>query len=169
MLGPRDGRLSWEDYHMLQAVIASWRSPDPNTQVGAVIVDKENRTLGTGYNGFPRGISRNRFPWDRNKTDPLENKYAYVVHAEKNAIINCSVPIDEATCYVTLHPCNECAKDIIQVGINKVVYLENPYVNLWSSKAAEDLFLHLDIEVVRHKWKDSLAADYVEKLWKNLK
>lgn len=163
-LGPREERLSWPDYHMLLALVASGRSPDPNTQVGAVLVNKQNQILATGYNGFPRGITTNVFPWDRDKENPLDNKYAYVVHAEKNAVVNANASVAGATCYVTMFPCNECAKDLIQAGVKKIVYLENPYKDGWQSQAAERMFQHLDIQMVQHRWSQPSIESYLEVL-----
>jgi dCMP deaminase len=155
---------------MLQAIIASWRSPDPNTQVGAVIVDHNKCIVSTGYNGFPRGITACSFPWDRDKENPLENKYTYVVHAEKNAIVNAGYHITGCTLYVTMYPCNSCAKDVIQAGIRKIIFLENPYYDQWTTQAAAKMFEHLDIEVIQHEWQNpetvSLCLDNLLKLVK---
>lgn len=109
------------------SLLSAQRSKDPNTQVGACIVNPENKVVGLGYNGFPKGVSDDEFPWDR-KGKYDETKYAYICHAEMNAILNsphnslkgCSV-------YVSLFPCNECAKAIIQSGINEIVYLSDKY------------------------------------------
>jgi len=149
---PRKERLNWQDYHMLQALVAAQRSPDPNTQVGACIVDIKNRTLGLGYNGFPRGISTSQFPWEREGKDPLKTKYPFVVHAEKNAIYNANSSVAGGTLYVTMYPCNECAKDIIQAGIKEVRYLTNPYKDEWFTRAADRMFQNLDIITIQHKW-----------------
>ena len=136
---------------MLLAISAAQRSPDPNTQVGACIVDKKNRVLGLGYNGFPRGISNHGFPWNR-EGEPLETKYPYIVHAEKNAIYNANGPIEGAKLFVTMYPCNECAKDIIQAGIKEIHYLTNPYKDTWAAKAADKMFQFLDIITIQHTW-----------------
>lgn len=152
MQGPRQDRVTWQDEFMLQAVIASWRSPDPNTQVGAVVVDKNKCIVGTGYNGFPRGITTRSLPWDKDKEDPLENKYAYVVHAEKNAITNSRGSLEGCTLYVTLFPCNECMKDIIQAGIREIIFLEDPYCDQPSVQAAKRMADILDIKYYKHVW-----------------
>jgi dCMP deaminase len=118
--------ISWDEYFMGVAKLSAQRSKDPSTQVGACIVNKKNRIVGIGYNGFPVGIDDDLFPW--NQTDKwLESKYPYVVHAEQNAILNATEPLDYAKIYVTLFPCNECAKVIIQSGIREVIYLEDKY------------------------------------------
>lgn len=110
-------------------------------KVGACIVDSSNRIVSVGYNGFPTGCSDDEFPWKRDSEDPLENKYAYVCHAESNAIMNKnSVHLKGCTLYVTLAPCNECAKLIIQSGIKKVVFCEDKYHDSWMWVAARKMF-----------------------------
>ncbi len=113
---------------MAIAQLSALRSKDPNTQVGACIVNTSKRIIGIGYNGFPIGCSDDELPWDR-EGDFLETKYPYVCHAEMNAITNASnkPELDGATMYVSLYPCNECAKLIVQVGITEVVYLSDKY------------------------------------------
>ena len=118
----RKGYISWDEYFMGIAVLSAMRSKDPSTQVGACIVDERKRIVSMGYNGFPEGISDDDFPWDRDKPDPLDNKYMYVVHAELNAILNAKADLKGCTIYASLFPCNECAKAIIQSGIRRVVY-----------------------------------------------
>ena len=155
---------------MLQAIVASWRSPDPNTQVGAAVVDRNNCVVSTGYNGFPRGIANTSLPWNRDKEDPLENKYAYVVHAEKNAIVNAGFWLPGHTLYVTMHPCNSCAKDIIQAGIKDIIYLENPYKDLWATKAAARMFELLDIKTSQHRWQNPETVSlYLDNLCKSVR
>ena len=123
----RNGYISWDEYFMGVALLAAMRSKDPNTQVGACIVDGENRILSTGYNGFPHGCSDDEFPWER-EGGFTETKYPFVVHAELNAILNArGKNLTGAKIYVALFPCNECAKAIIQSGIKEVVYLSDKY------------------------------------------
>ena len=124
---PRDRYLKWDDYFMSVAFLSAQRSKDPNKQVGAVIVGPDRVIMGVGYNGFPRGCSDSDLPWAKKSAngDPMETKYAYVCHAEMNAIMNKnSQSLHGATLYVTMYPCNECAKLIIQSGIREVVYFE---------------------------------------------
>lgn len=120
--------ISWDDYFMGVAQLSAHRSKDPNTQVGACIVNSKKRIIGIGYNGFPAGCSDDELPWDR-QGDFLETKYPYVCHAEMNAITNSSnkPELEGATLYVSLFPCNDCAKLIIQVGIKEVVFLSDKY------------------------------------------
>lgn len=122
----RDNYITWDQYFMGVALLSAMRSKDPKTQVGACIINEKKRIVGIGYNGFPYGVEDDEFPWA--KTDDwLDSKYPYVVHAEPNAILNATVSLENATLYVTLFPCNECAKLIIQSGIKEVVYLEDKY------------------------------------------
>ena len=125
----RNDYLNWDEYFMAIAMLSSMRSKDPNTQVGACIVGSDNRILSIGYNGTPNGFDDDTFPWER-IGDPKETKYLYVVHAERNAILNYrgnKKDLEGAKIYVDLFPCNECAKEIIQVGIKEVVYLRDKY------------------------------------------
>lgn len=116
--------------YMAMAKLISKRSKDPNTQVGAIIVSKDDRILSVGYNGFPNGCSDDEFPWARSAKHEYDTKYPYVVHAELNAILNFrgdNKAFEGSTLYVTLFPCHECAKAIIQSGITRLVYLDNKY------------------------------------------
>ncbi|MBR2810210.1 MAG: dCMP deaminase family protein [Solobacterium sp.] len=122
----RENVLSWDEYFMGLAHLSALRSKDPNTQVGAAIVDENHKVVSVGYNGLPKGCADAVFPWAR-EGDELETKYAYVVHAELNAILNSKWPVAGATLYVSLFPCNECAKAIIQAGIRRVVYESDKY------------------------------------------
>ncbi|WP_419660725.1 CMP/dCMP deaminase zinc-binding [Desulfosarcina variabilis str. Montpellier] len=138
--GKRSDYLSWDDYFMAVALLSAKRSKDPNTQVGACIVNRQKRIVGVGYNGFPTGCSDDTLPWCR-EGDFLDTKYPYVCHAELNAVLN-SVPGNLTNCilYTALFPCNECAKVIIQAGIQEVVYLSNKYVDTDSVRAARTMF-----------------------------
>ena len=114
--------ISWDEYFMGVAKMSALRSKDPNTQVGACIVSVDNKILSMGYNGLPIGCSDDDFPWAR-EGEPLNNKYMYTAHSELNAILNYrGGSLDNAKMYVTLFPCNECAKAIIQAGIKTIVY-----------------------------------------------
>ena len=127
MSDKREDYISWDEYFMGVAKLSGMRSKDPNTQVGACIVSQDNKILSMGYNGFPIGCSDDDFPWCR-VGDPLNNKYFYTVHSELNAILNYrGGTLEGAKLYVTLFPCNECAKAIIQAGIKTIVYDSNKY------------------------------------------
>ena len=119
--------LSWDDYFMGIVQLSSMRSKDPSTQVGACIVNN-NKIIGIGYNGFPLGCSDDILPWGKKSENELETKYPYVCHAEMNAILNKNnQSLKNCTIYVSLFPCNECAKLIIQSGIKKIIYLSDKY------------------------------------------
>lgn len=129
MPGKRANVISWDEFFMRVAIAASLRSKDPNTQVGACIADTNHRILSVGYNGTPSGIDDDEFPWGANE-DPLFDKHNYVMHAEANAILNYRGSLKDmtnATVYVTLFPCHECAKMLVQAGIGEVVYLDDKY------------------------------------------
>lgn len=130
--------ISWDEYFMGVALLSAKRSKDPNTQVGACIVNQEKRIVGIGYNGFPYGCNDAIFPWGNDKDSAeLDTKYPYVVHAEPNAILNSTTKLTGSTIYVTLFPCNECAKLIIQSGIKKIIYMDDKYRNLPSDIASK--------------------------------
>lgn len=134
------GHISWNEYFMSVAQLAAQRSKDPATKVGACIVNDQNKIVATGYNGMPNGINDSLVPWV--KEGPfLDTKYAYVVHAELNAILN-SILTDQTGCrlFVSLFPCNECAKAIIQTGIKHVIYLSDKHKEKDSTKAAKKMF-----------------------------
>ena len=140
MTEKRKDYISWDEYFMGVAKLAAMRSKDPNSQVGCCIVSTDNKILSIGYNGFPRGCSDDEFPWDR-EGDPLDTKYIYVTHSELNAILNFrGGSLEGATIYVTLFPCNECAKAIIQSGIRNVVYDSDKYAEADSTIASKRMF-----------------------------
>ena len=129
MPGKRDDVISWDEFFMRVAAAASLRSKDPNTQVGACIADTNHRILSVGYNGTPMGLGDDEFPWETHE-DPLLDKHNYVIHAEANAILNYRGSLKDmsgATVYVTLFPCHECAKMLVQAGIGEVVYMGDKY------------------------------------------
>jgi dCMP deaminase len=118
--------FSWDETFMQIARVISQRSKDPNTRNGACLVNQENIIIGIGYNGFPRGCSDDDLPWAR-EGNFGDKKYAYVVHAEANAILNASADTKGAKTYCTLFPCNECAKILIQKGISEIIYEDDKY------------------------------------------
>ncbi|MBR4754173.1 MAG: dCMP deaminase family protein [Lachnospiraceae bacterium] len=143
----RTDYLSWDEYFMSVAYLASMRSKDPNTQVGACIVDSNNKILSMGYNGFPMGCSDDEFPWNRDG-EPYDSKYFYVTHSELNAILNYrGGSLEGSKLYVTLFPCNECAKACIQAGIKTIVYDGDKYSGTPSDLASKRM---LDAAGVRY-------------------
>ena len=140
MLGPRIDIINWDDCFMALAKLFTERSRDPNTQVGACIVDSLNHVIGVGFNGLPRNCDPTAFPWDR-EGGFLDTKYAYCSHAEANAIDNGDrTRISGARIYTTLFPCNNCAIRIIQNGIKEVIYLSDKYHDSEASEASRRLF-----------------------------
>lgn len=137
----RKDYISWEYYFMEIAKLSARRSKDPNTQVGACIVNCDNKIVGIGYNGLPKGCSDDLFPWGNDDKDILLTKYPYVVHAEANAIINASLNVSGARIYTTLFPCNECMKLLIQSGIKEVIYLSDKYSTSDMTKASKKMAL----------------------------
>lgn len=122
------------------ALLSAKRSKDPNTQVGACIVNADNKILGIGYNGFPIGCPDDALPWSRESKDINQTKYPYVVHAEANAILNSTKDLHGARIYVGLFPCNECAKLIIQSGIREIIFLSDKYKDTDFVKASKIMF-----------------------------
>lgn len=143
--------ISWDEYFMGVAVLSGMRSKDPNTQVGACIVSQDNKILSMGYNGFPKGCSDDDFPWRRDG-DPLENKYFYTTHSELNAILNFrGGSLEGAKLYVSLFPCNECAKAIIQSGIKTVIYDSDKYENMPSTIASKRMLRAAGVEFYKYE------------------
>lgn len=148
----RQDYINWDEYFMGVAYLTAMRSKDPNTQVGACIVSPSNRILSMGYNGFPNGISDDDFPWNRDNTDPVYNKYFYTTHSELNAILNYrGGTLEGAKLYVTLFPCNECAKAIIQAGIKSLVYASNKYESTPSVIASKKMLEAAGVELVAYE------------------
>ena len=136
----RSNAINWDDYFMGISLLSAKRSKDPSTQVGACIVNENRRIIGIGYNGFPQGCPDEEFPWAREGTF-LETKYAYVVHAEMNSILNSmGKDLRNSTLYVAMFPCNECAKAIIQTGIKRIVFLSDKYAHTDGDKASRKMF-----------------------------
>ena len=143
--------ISWNEYFMGVATLASKRSKDPNTQVGACIVDKDNYIVSVGYNGMPLGCSDDEFPWDRSG-GTLDTKYAFVTHAELNAILNSKTAnLEGSTVYVTLFPCNECTKALIQKRIGKVVYMDDKYHETDTAEAARRMLDAAGVKYERYE------------------
>jgi dCMP deaminase len=149
--GKRSDYIGWDEYFMGLAMLSSMRSKDPSTQVGACIINKFNKIVAVGYNGFPTGITDESFPWE-SSGEFLDTKYPYVCHAELNAILNkISVDLRDCTLYTTLFPCNECSKAIIQSGITKIVYLSDKYEQSDIVKASKKMLDAVSIEYVKYE------------------
>ena len=144
----RENVISWDEYFMGLAHLSSKRSKDPSTQVGCCIVDTNNKVVSIGYNGFPTGCNDDAFPWDR-EGDFCNTKYPYVVHAELNAILNSKLNLNNCIIYVSLFPCNECAKAIIQSGIKKIVYESDKYADTDAVKASKKMLIAANVEYVQ--------------------
>ena len=136
MAGKRKDYISWDEYFMGVASLSAKRSKDPSTQVGACVASKKNKVLTMGYNGTPIGVDDDKMPWERFGS-PLETKYLYVCHAELNAILNSPTSLEDGRIYVTLFPCNECAKLIIQSGIKEIVFLSDKYDGTNENRASK--------------------------------
>lgn len=151
MGGKREDYISWDEYFMGVATLSGMRSKDPNTQVGACIVSPDHKILSMGYNGFPTGCSDDEFPWAR-EGEPLDNKYFYTTHSELNAILNYrGGSLEGATIYVTLFPCNECAKAIIQSGIKRVVYDSDKYEMTASTIASKKMLKAAGVVIQKYE------------------
>lgn len=140
--------ITWDEYFMGVAKLSSFRSKDPNTQVGACIVNPENKIVGVGYNGLPWGCEDTEFPWSIREGNLYDTKYPYVVHAELNAILNSTQKLNDCRIYVSLFPCHECAKAIIQSGIKEIVYEDDKYDGTPSNRASKRM---LDVAKVRYR------------------
>jgi len=143
--------INWDEYFMGIALLSAKRSKDPSTQVGACIVDDDHKVVSIGYNGMPRGIADNDLTWE--KGEGLHSKYLYVCHAEFNAILNIrnGSSLKGCTVYVTLFPCNECTKAIIQTGIKKIVYLSDKYADTIGMQASRKMLELAGVEVEEYK------------------
>ena len=146
----RKDYITWDEYFMGIAQLAAERSKDPNTQVGACIVNSEHKIVSVGYNGMPRGVADSEMPWER-EGDYLDTKYPFVCHAELNAILNNVADLNGCKLYVTLFPCNECAKAVIQAGIKEVVYADDKYANTDGTKASKLMLKKCGIKLTKYK------------------
>ena len=151
MNNKRKDYISWDQYFMGVAHLAGMRSKDPNTQVGACIVSDDHKILSMGYNGFPRGCNDDDFPWAR-EGETLDTKYPFVTHSELNAILNFrGGSLEGTTLYVSLFPCNECAKAIIQAGIRVVVYDSDKYNGTPTNIAAKKMFDAAGVKYMKYQ------------------
>lgn len=152
----RKDYISWDEYFMGVAKLSALRSKDPNTQVGACIVSPDNKILSMGYNGFPNGCSDDEYPWNRQGGErEIDNKYFYTTHSELNAILNYrGGSLDGCKMYVTLFPCNECAKAIIQCGIKEIVYADDKYAGTPSVDASKRMLASAGVKCTGYKAED---------------
>ena len=157
----RNDYISWDEYFMGIAILASKRSKDPNTQVGACIVSPDNIIISTGYNGMPKGCSDDEFPWDRTGEE-IDTKYPFVVHAELNAILNANGrDLRGSRLYVALFPCNECAKAIIQCGIKEVIYMSDKYSGTMGNLASKKMLQVAGVNYIKMESNfDTLTLNY---------
>lgn len=149
----RKDYISWDQYFMGVAALSALRSKDPNTQVGACIVSPDHKILSMGYNGFPVGCSDDDFPWNREGNSYEDSKYFYSTHSELNAILNYrGGSLEGCRMYVTLFPCNECAKAIIQCGIKEIVYGDDKYADTEEVKASKRMMDAAGVQYVRYQF-----------------
>ena len=150
----RKDYITWDEYFMGIAELSAERSKDPNTQVGACIVNDENKILSIGYNGFPTGCSDDNISWER-EGDFENTKYPYVCHAELNAILNYTgTSLKGSKLDVNLFPCNECAKAIIQSGIKEIIYKEDKYANSEATKVSKKMLELSNVVYRQYETKD---------------
>jgi len=142
--------ISWDECFMRMAHVIAERSKDPSTQTGAVVVDENNVVVGMGYNGFPRGISNDALPWER-EGDFENTKYAYICHAEENAVYNANISTEGCKIYCALFPCNECSKTLIQNGIKEVIYESDKYMEESHTKVSKKMFKLAGVKLRQYK------------------
>jgi dCMP deaminase len=155
----REDYILWDEYFMGIALLSAHKSKDPSTQVGACIVDENKKIVGIGYNGFPKGCDDKELPWERDGSYE-DTKYAYIAHAELNAILNSSKKLDGCTMYAALFPCNECAKAIIQSGIKKIVYMSDKYFDVPAFIAGRRMFEMAGVELKQLDIRGKIVLDF---------
>lgn len=159
----REDYISWDEYFMGVSLLSCRRSKDPSTQVGACIVNSENRIMSVGYNGLPKGCSDDEYPWERKAVSQNETKYPFVCHAELNAILNAGGnSLKGCRIYVALFPCNECAKAIIQSGIEEVVYISDKYANTEATVASKRMLASAGVELTKFTSDKKLSISFCE-------
>lgn len=160
-MAKREDYISWDEYFMGVSLLASMRSKDPNTQVGACIVGDDNKIISVGYNGFPRGCSDDEFPWERTADSQNDTKYPYVCHAELNAILNAGgQSLSGARIFVALFPCNECAKAIIQSGIKEVIYISDKYADTPATLASKMMFNAAGVKLTQFSSEKCISISF---------
>ncbi len=162
-------KLDWDEYFMLQAIIASYKSKDPHTKVGCVFVDKNNHQLTMGYNGTIAGIDETKIPWGNDQSVPLEyQKYGYVIHAEANALSHTNGKLEGSRLYTTLFPCNECAKLIATHRVNEVIFLSDVYKNKPEYRIAKKIFDLSNIKYRKFEFSQNTISDFISYLYSTL-
>ncbi|MFZ4714569.1 MAG: deoxycytidylate deaminase [Bacteriovoracaceae bacterium] len=153
--------VTWDEYFMLQAVMASFKSKDPNTKVGCVFVDHKNHQVSMGYNGHIAGLNEKLLPWGNDKSLPLDQqKYGFVVHSEANAILHAKTSLEGAKVYVTLFPCHECAKMIATAGVKEVIFLSDKYSGSVENIIAKKI---LELSSITYR-KQSLSEELISRM-----
>ncbi|AGR42317.1 deoxycytidylate deaminase [Spiroplasma diminutum] len=151
----RDNYIDWDTYFLAMVQLNAMRSKDPTTQVGSVIVNDLKQVISTGYNGLPRGLNDDNYPWDR-QGDLKDTKYPYIVHAELNAILSSKESVRGCEIYTSLFPCNECTKSIIQSGIKKIIYSSDKYIDTIENKIAKKM---LDEAKIKYIYKKEIKVE----------
>ncbi|WP_338984592.1 dCMP deaminase family protein [Spiroplasma endosymbiont of Diplazon laetatorius] len=146
----RDNYIDWDTYFLAMVQLNAMRSKDPSTQVGCVIVNDLKQVVSTGYNGLPRGLDDNNYPWSR-EGELEDTKYPYIVHAELNAILSSKDSVRGCEIYTSLFPCNECTKSIIQSGIKRIIYSSDKYDETVENKIAKKMLKEANVEFVFKK------------------
>ena len=159
----REDYISWDEYFMGIALISAQRSKDSSTQVGACVVSEDRKIVSVGYNGMPTGCNDDEMPWEREGESCLDTKYPFVCHAELNAILNSQCSLKGSTVYVTLFPCNECAKAIIQSGIREVVYISDKYANTPGTQASKKMLQAAGVKLTQFKSDKKITFSFEEK------
>ena len=158
--------IGWHAMFMGVAILASARSKDRRTRNGACIVTPEQRIIGVGYNGLPRGCDdSDPVYWSDDDENPFHSRHSYVVHAEINAMLNCVVlPLRGATIYATQFPCPKCAQAIIQSGIANVIYLREKPHHAQENAASRKMFDASGVACAAMEGVDPGAFDWSHRL-----
>jgi dCMP deaminase len=158
--------IGWHAMFMGVALLASARSKDHRARNGACIATPEQRIVGVGYNGLPRGCDdSDPVYWSDDDADPFRSRHSYVVHAEINAMLNCVVlPLKNATIYTTQFPCPRCCQAIIQAGITRVVYLREKPHHAAENAAAKKMFEAAKVECAPLETLDPTAFHWSKQL-----
>lgn len=145
--------ISWDETWMEICKTIAKRSKDPVRKIGALIVNDDHKIVSLGYNGMPNvieGLDNDKiYPWTKHQDNFEDNKFAYVVHAELNAILNAGQSVKGCTLYVNYNCCNECCKAIVQAGIKKVIYMnkkDKPIYNI-----GRRILKNAGIQVIEYK------------------